>query len=313
MTKVAILDDYQNAALGLADWSRVTDRAELTAFTDHLSDPADVVSRLSDFDAVCVMRERTPLPRSIIEQLPRLKLIASTGPGNASIDLAAADEHGITVTNTRYTATPTVELTWALIMAAARNVAGEAASVRAGGWQTTVGQELHGRNLGILGLGGIGSQIARIGAAFGMQVLAWSQHLTPQQAEAQGAVWVPKEALFAESDTLTIHLVLSERTRNLVGPAELAGMKPTAWLVNTSRGAIVDESALVEALTSGAIAGAALDVFDTEPLPAGHPFRTLPNVLATPHIGYVAHDLYRTFYRDAAAAIAAWLDSEETT
>jgi phosphoglycerate dehydrogenase-like enzyme len=240
-------------------------------------------------------------------------MIASTGPGNASIDGAAAEERGIRVTNTRYTATPTVELTWALIMAAARNLAGESASVRAGGWQTSVGRELHGQVLGILGLGGIGSQIARIGAAFGMEVLAWSQHLTPEKAEAAGAIWVPKEALFAQSDTLTIHLVLGDRTRGLVGAAELARMKPTSWLVNTSRGPIVDETALIDALTTGAIGGAAVDVFETEPLPPDHPLRTLPNVLATPHIGYVAENQYRTFYGDAAAAIADWLDTVRET
>ncbi len=306
--KVAILDDYQNVALEMTDWSRVTDSAHLTVFTDHLSCPDDVVARLADFDAVCVMRERTPLPRSIIERLPRLKMIASTGRGNASIDLAAAEERGIQVTNTGYAATPTVELTWALIMAASRNLTGEAASVRAGGWQTSVGRELRGQNLGILGLGGIGSQIARIGAAFGMEVLAWSQHLTPEKAEVAGAIWVPKEALFTESDTLTIHLRLSDRTRSLVGADELARMKPTSWLVNTSRGPIVEEAALIDALSTHSIGGAALDVFDTEPLPPDHPLRTLPNVLATPHIGYVAENLYRTFYRDAAAAIAEWLD-----
>lgn len=309
--KVAILDDYQNVALTLADWSRVTDRADITVFTDHVGDPDDVVARLTDFDAVCVMRERTPLSRSVLERLPRLKLIASTGPGNASIDGAAALERGIRIINTRYSAVPTVELTWALIMAAARNIAGECASVRAGGWQTSMGHELHGKALGILGLGNIGSQIARIGTAFGMEILAWSQHLTPAQAEAAGVVWVPKAALFAQSDFVSIHLVLSDRTRGLVGAAELSAMKPTAWLVNTSRGPIVEEAALIDALATRSITGAALDVFDTEPLPADHPLRTLPNVLATPHIGYVADGLYRTFYGDAATGIADWLDTPD--
>jgi phosphoglycerate dehydrogenase-like enzyme len=309
--KVAILDDYQNVALTLADWSTVTDRAEITVFTDHLGDPDAVVDRLAPFDVVCVMRERTPLPRSVLERLPRLALIASTGPGNASIDVAACDQLGIGVTHTGYSSTDTVELTWALIMAAARNIAGECASVRAGGWQTSVGRELHGQTLGILGLGNIGAQIARIGVAFGMQVIAWSQHLTQAQAEAAGAIWVPKDALFAESDMLTVHLVLSERTRALVGAAQFATMKPTAWLVNTSRGPIVEECALLDALTTQSIAGAALDVFGTEPLPADHLLRTLPNALVTPHIGYVAEGLYRTFYRDAAADIAGWLDSQE--
>jgi phosphoglycerate dehydrogenase-like enzyme len=311
--RVAILDDDQNVATTMADWSRVSDRAEVVVYTDHVADPDDVVDRLVGFDAICVMRERTPLPRSIIERLPRLKLIASTGPGNASIDVAAAQERGIQITNTGYTATPTVELTWAMIMASARNLAGENASVRVGGWQTSVGRELRGRVLGILGLGGIGSQIARIGTAFGMEVLAWSQHLTPEKAEAAGAILVPKDALLTESDVLTIHLVLSDRTRGLIGAHELARMKPTSWLVNTSRGPIVDEAALIDALSTHSIGGAAIDVFDTEPLPPDHPLRTLPNVLATPHIGYVAQDLYRTFYGDAAAAINDWLDHQETT
>jgi phosphoglycerate dehydrogenase-like enzyme len=254
-----------------------------------------------------VMRERTPLPREIIERLPRLKMIASTGPGNASIDEQAARERNIHLTNTGYRSTPTIELTWALILASARNLVGEATSLRASGWQTLIGRELSGRVLGVLGLGRIGSEIARIGAVFGMEVIAWSQNLTAEHARAPGAQWVPKDELFRRSDVLTIHLVLSDRTRGLVNAADLAAMKPTSWLVNTSRGVIVDENALIDALTSESIAGAALDVFDTEPLPAGQPLRTLANVVATPHIGYVARDLYRTFYRDAAANIEAWL------
>ena len=308
--KVAILDDYQNVALTMADWSRVESKAEVTVFTDHVSDPDAVVARLQPFDVLCVMRERTPLPRQILERLPRLKMIASTGPGNASIDQQAVRERNIHLTDTGYRSTPTIELTWALILAAMRNLIGEASSVRAGGWQTSVGQELSGKVLGVLGLGRIGSEIARIGAAFGMDVIAWSQNLTPGRAQVAGATPVSKEELFARSDVLSIHLVLSERTRGLVSGAEIAAMKPTAWLVNTSRGPIVDEEALISALRSQSIAGAALDVFDTEPLPAGHALRTLPNVLATPHIGYVAEDLYRTFYGDAAASIEKWLDTQ---
>jgi phosphoglycerate dehydrogenase-like enzyme len=308
--KVAILDDYQNVALTMADWSRVESKAEVTVFTDHVSDPDAVVARLQPFDVLCVMRERTPLPRQILERLPRLKMIASTGPGNASIDQQAVRERNIHLTNTGYRSTPTIELTWALILAVMRNLVGEASSVRAGGWQTSVGQELSGKVLGVLGLGRIGSEIARIGAAFGMDIIAWSQNLTPERAQVAGATPVSKEELFARSDVLSIHLVLSERTRGLVGGAEIAAMKPTAWLVNTSRGPIVDEEALISALRSQSIAGAALDVFDTEPLPAGHALRTLPNVLATPHIGYVAEDLYRTFYGDAAASIEKWLDTQ---
>jgi len=305
--QLAILDDYQNVALRFADWSRIQRMADITVFNDHLSDPDDVVARLQPFDVLCVMRERTPLPREIIERLPRLKMIASTGPGNASIDEQAARERNIHLTNTGYRSTPTIELTWALILASARNLVGEATSLRASGWQTLIGRELSGRVLGVLGLGRIGSEIARIGAVFGMEVIAWSQNLTAEHARAPGAQWVPKDELFRRSDVLTIHLVLSDRTRGLVNAADLAAMKPTSWLVNTSRGVIVDENALIDALTSESIAGAALDVFDTEPQPAGQPLRTLPNVVATPHIGYVARDLYRTFYRDAAANIEAWL------
>jgi phosphoglycerate dehydrogenase-like enzyme len=309
--KVAILDDYQNVALTCADWSRVQRHAEITVFNDHLSEPDEVIGRLEPFDVVCVMRERTPLSREIIERLPRLKMIASTGPGNASIDEQAAKERNIHVTHTAYRSTPTIELTWALILASARNLVGEATSVRGGGWQISIGRELSGRVLGVLGLGRIGGEMARIGAVFGMDVIAWSQNLTQDRARASGAEWVPREELFHRSDVLTIHVVLSDRTQGMVTAVDLAAMKPTSWLVNTSRGPIVDEGALIDALKSKSIAGAALDVFDAEPLPAGHPFRTLPNVVVTPHIGYVAEDLYRTFYSDVVANIAAWLASAE--
>jgi phosphoglycerate dehydrogenase-like enzyme len=306
--QLAILDDYQNVALQMADWSAVADRADITVFNDHVFDPDELVARLAPFDVIFVMRERTPLPRSIIERLPRLKMIASTGPFNASIDMAAAEEHGIHVGTTGGTVASTVELTWALILAGARNLVAESVSIRDGGWQTSVGRELSGRVLGVLGLGRIGARVARIGEAFGMEVIAWSQNLTPEAAAEAGATHVAKEELFARSDVLTIHMKLSERSTGLVGAAELALMKPTALLVNTSRGALVDEAALVEALKAKSIRAAALDVFDTEPLPAGHPLRTLDNVVATPHIGYVADRPYRIFYRDAVAAIAGWLD-----
>ena len=307
--KVAILDDYQDVALRLADWSAVRRRAEITVFNDHLADPAAVVERLHPFDVVCVMRERTPLSRDILQQLPRLKLIASTGPRNAAIDMRVAAERGIVVTATGYESTPTIELSWALILASARHLAREAASVRDGGWQTRIGTNLRGKCLGVIGLGNIGKEVARIALAFGMTVIAWSQNLTSEIASAAGATLVDKDALFRQADIVTIHLILSRRTSGLVGAAELALMKPTAWLVNTSRGPIVDEAALIEALQARRIAGAALDVFEIEPLPADHPFRSLDNVLATPHIGYVTEELYRTFYGDAAASIAAWLES----
>jgi phosphoglycerate dehydrogenase-like enzyme len=307
--KVAILDDYQDVALRLADWSAVRRRAEITVFNDHLADPAAVVERLRPFDVVCVMRERTPLSRDILQQLPRLKLIASTGLRNAAIDMRAAAERGIVVTATGYESTPTIEHSWALILASARHLAREAASVRDGGWQTSIGANLRGKCLGVIGLGNIGKEVARIALAFGMTVIAWSQNLTSEIAGDAGATLVDKDALFRQADIVTIHLILSRRTIGLVGAAELALMKPTAWLINTSRGPIVDQAALIEALQARRIAGAALDVFDAEPLPADHPFRRLDNVLATPHIGYVTEELYRTFYGDAAASIAAWLES----
>jgi phosphoglycerate dehydrogenase-like enzyme len=309
--RVAILDDYQNVALSMADWSEVAARAEITVFTDHLADQDAVVERLAPFDVVSVMRERTPLPRSVIERLPRLKMIASTGPFNASIDVEAAKEHGIYVSTTGGYVESTVELTWALILATARRIVDESLSVRSGGWQTSVGHQLGGTVLGVLGLGHIGTRVARVGAAFGMDVIAWSSNLTPDAAEQSGATYVSKNELFSRADVLTIHLKLSERSHGLVGAAELGLMKPTALLVNTSRGPIVDESALIDALRSRRIAGAGLDVFDTEPLPDGHPLRTLDNVVATPHIGYVAERVYRTFYGEAAGKIARWLTRAE--
>lgn len=305
--RVAILDDYQDVALRMADWSPVAQRAEIVVFTDHVADPDELVARLETFDVVFVMRERTPLPREVLVRLPRLKMIASTGPFNAAIDMAAAHHRGIHVSTTGGSVASTIELTWALILAGARNLVGEAESVRAGGWQTSVGRELSGRVLGVLGLGRIGARVARIGAVFGMEVIAWSTNLTPEVAETAGAAYVSRDTLFSSADVLTVHLKLSDRTRGLVGATELATMKPTALLVNTSRGPIVAEQALIDALRARSIAGAALDVFDTEPLPAGHPLRTLDNVVATPHIGYVADRAYHIFFSDAVAAIAAWI------
>jgi phosphoglycerate dehydrogenase-like enzyme len=310
MTKIAILDDYQNVALKLADWSPVAERADITVFNDHVSDPFALVERLLPFDVICVMRERTPLPRSIIQQLPQLKMIASTGTRNASIDVEAASERGIAVTGTRYWSTPTIEMTWALILASMRHIVKENSAVRDRGWQSSIGEDLHGKTLGVLGLGNIGREVARIGRAFGMKIIAWSQNMTPEMATAAGATLVAKEELFRQADVVTIHVILSRRTRGLVGAAELALMKPTCRLINTSRGPIVDEESLIKVLQSRSIAGAALDVFDEEPLPALHPFRTLSNVLATPHVGYVAESLFRAFYEDAATSITAWLDDQ---
>jgi len=307
--KIAVLDDYQNVALESADWSVLRDRADIAVFQDHLADPDALIDRLLPFDVVCVMRERTPLPRNIIERLPNLKLIASTGAGNASIDVAAAGDHGIAVVYTGYRSEPTIELTWALILASARHIVTESNSVRSGGWQQTVGADLCGKTLGVLGLGRIGSQVGRIGSAFRMNSIAWSQNMTPEAAEAAGASLVSKDELFERADILTVHLVLSKRTRGLVGALELDKMKPTAWLINTSRGPIVQEPALISVLKNKRIAGAAIDVFDIEPLPTDHPFRTLENVLATPHIGYVSQGPYKTFYEDTVSNIHKWLES----
>lgn len=304
---IAILDDYQRVALTLADWSDLQRQASIEVFSDTISDPDALVARLLPFDVICVMRERTPLPRSLIERLPRLKLIVSTGPKNASVDSDAAAERGILVKDTRGSLTAPIELTWALIQASARNIISETASLRAGGWQQTVGNELKGKTLGVLGLGHIGSKIAQIARVFDMDVITWSDRTTTDQAAKAGASLVTKAQLFSQADILTIHLVLVDATRGLVGANELAQMKPTAWLVNTSRGPIVDEGALIQALQGNKLAGAALDVFDVEPLPTPHPFRTLGNVIATPHLGYVSRQQYEVYYGDTVTIIAAWL------
>src|SRR3984893_9783644 len=309
--KIAILDDYQNVGLKMTDWSALSGRAEIAVFNDHVADPSALVERLLPFDVVCVMRERTPLPREVLERLPRLKLIASTGSRNPSIDMEAAKELGITVTATGYSSSPTIELTWALLLASVRGIVQENNSIRDGGWQKSVGQDLKGTTLGVVGLGNIGGQVARIGLAFGMKIIAWSQNMTPEIAEAAGARLVSKDELFRQADVVTIHVILSGRTKGLVGAAELDLMKSTSRLINTSRGPIVDEPSLIKALRSHAIAGAAIDVFDEEPLPAEHPFRSMDNVLATAHIGYVSESLYRTFYGDSLANITAWLDRQD--
>jgi phosphoglycerate dehydrogenase-like enzyme len=307
--KIAVLDDYQGVALTLADWSAVAARADVTVFNDHLAETDAVVERLLPFDVVCVMRERTPLRRNVIERLPKLKLIASTGKRNASIDADAAAERGISIVHTSYTSTPTIELTWALILADARHLIAENASLRAGGWQRSVGEDLAEKTLGIIGLGSIGSQVAKVGLAFGMNVIAWSQNLTQEKAAAAGARLVSKQELLREADVVSIHLVLSGRTTGLIGAPEFQLMKPSARLINTSRGPIVVEAALIQALAERRIAGAAIDVFDTEPLPPEHPFRNIQGLLATPHIGYVSRNLYERFYRDTVANIVAWLDA----
>jgi phosphoglycerate dehydrogenase-like enzyme len=303
------LDDYQGVALNMADWSAVTARAQLDIYNDHLADLDAVAKRLHPYDIICVMRERTPLRRELIERLPNLKLIASTGPRNASIDLQAAAARGIQVMHTGYFGSPTVELTWALILASARHIVAEANGVHAGRWQHTVGDDLAGKTLGVIGLGNLGSKIAKVGLAFGMNVIAWSQNLTAEKAALTGAVLATQEELLRQSDIVSIHLVLSERTRGLIDAPEFKLMKPTARLVNTSRGPIVVESALIAALQAGQIAGAAIDVYDTEPLPPDHPYRKLENLLAIPHIGYVSRGLYERFYQDTVSNILTWLEA----
>jgi len=307
--KIAVLDDYQDVALNMADWSGLAARARVDVYKDHLAGSDDVVKRLHPYDIVCVMRERTPLNRGIIEGLPNLKLIASTGPRNASIDLEAAAARGIKVVHTGYFGSPTLELTWALILGSARHLTEEAAAVRRGGWQHTIGDDLSGQTLGILGLGNLGSKVAQVALAFGMKVIAWSQNLTAEKAAAAGAALVSKDDLLRQSDFVSIHLVLSDRTRGLIGARELSLMKPGARLINTSRGPIVVEADLIQALNARKIGGAAIDVYDTEPLPPDHPYRRMANLLATPHIGYVSRRLYERFYRDTVSNILAWLDA----
>lgn len=308
---VAILDDYQHVALSMADWPLLQGKAQLTVFNDHLSDKAGVIERLQPFQIVCVMRERTPLTKEILSALPRLKLIVSTGQRNASIDIKAAEELGIELKHTGYVMTGAPEMTWALLMAAARNIVEENIHFREGGWQKGMGIDLTGKTIGIIGLGNIGSKIAKYATAFDMKVIAWSENLTPEAAEKQGASWVSKETLMRESDFVTIHMVLSHRSRGIITAADFDQMKPTAWFINTSRGPLVDEFALIDAIRTRKIAGAALDVFDQEPLPKDHPFRTMEHVLITPHIGYVTENTYGVFYQDTLEAILQWLSGQE--
>jgi len=310
MFRVAILDDYQQVARSLADWNSLAPRAQCEFFHDNLVDLPRLAGRLQSFQAVVLMRERTPFPRALVEQLPNLRLLVTAGMRNASIDVSAASERGVLVTGTETLATPTAELTWGLILALSRNLVHEANGMHSGQWQTTVGHVVAGKTLGVLGLGKLGSRVAALGKAFGMQVLAWSQNLTPEKASEAGAVYTSKEKLLENSDIVTIHLVLSDRTRNLIGASELARMKPSAFLVNTSRGPIVSQAALLEALRTRRIAGAAVDVYDQEPLPADHPLRKVDNLLATPHLGYVTEENYRMIYGCAVENIRAFLDGK---
>ncbi len=316
--RVAILDDYQQVSLASTDWSAVRPLAEIDVFAKHIASTEALVSALEPYDVIVAMRERTFFDASRLSQLPRLRLLVTTGMANTSIDLAAASAQGITVCGTGGSAYSTAELTWGLILALVRHIpeedrrmktvgrAGGAALGVGGGWQQTVGTDLHGKKLGLVGLGHQGRTVAKIGRAFGMKLAAWSQNLDPDVAKKAHAEAVSKEELFSSCDVVTVHYKLGPRSVGLVGAAELALMKPSAYLVNTSRGPIVDSAALLSALRSGSIAGAALDVFDVEPLPLSDPLRSAPNVVLTPHLGYVTEDAYRVFYGDAAEDIVAF-------
>jgi phosphoglycerate dehydrogenase-like enzyme len=307
--RCAVLDDFQDVATTVADWGPVLDRVEVTGFSRHFGTEDELVAAVSGFDVIVTLRERVAFPASVFVRLPRLRLLVASGMRNSVIDYAAAAEHGVTVCGTESSSTPPVELTWALLLGLARNVVGESNALRAGGpWQSTVGADLYGRRLGLVGLGKIGSRVAAVGAAFGMEVVAWSRSLTDERAAAVGAKSVSKAELLESSDFVSIHVVLNEETRGLIGVDELALMKPDAYLINTSRSVIVDQDALLAALREGRIAGAGLDVFDVEPLPADHPMRTAPRLLATPHLGYVSAANYRTYYGQAVEDIDAFLN-----
>lgn len=308
MLNCAILDDYQNCALGFAEWS-LLDGVQVKNFTDFIPSPDTLIEQLAGFDIIVAMRERTRFDAALLARLPRLKLLVTTGMRNSSIDMDAAVARSIAVCGTRGLPYPPAELTWGLLLALARHIPADAASVRAGEkWQTRIGVGLSGKTLGIVGLGKLGSQIARFARAFEMPVLAWSRNLTDEQCKSVGAERAPSlDVLLQRSDVVTLHMPLADSTRGMIGARELALLKPTALLVNTSRGPLIDEAALVRTLTENRIAGAALDVYDTEPLPAAHPLRTLQNVVATPHIGYVTRENYQIFYNDAVEDIQAWL------
>jgi phosphoglycerate dehydrogenase-like enzyme len=305
--RIAVLDDYQSVASTYADWSRLPEPVEVVEFADHVADEDALVARLAPFDVVVAMRERTPLPRSVLERLPNLRLLVTTGMRNKSIDVEAAVERGIVVSGTGSPSTATAELTWGLILAVLRSIPQEDAALRVGGWQHTLGGDLAGARLGVVGLGRLGSQVARVGQAFGMDVVAWSQNLTDERAAEHGVRRVGREELFATSDVVTVHLLWSRRTRGLIGADDFTRMKPTAIFINTSRGPIVQEQALIECLRTGTIAGAGIDVYDQEPLPPDHPMRTLPRTVLTPHLGYVTRGTYEVFYGEAVEDVAAWM------
>jgi phosphoglycerate dehydrogenase-like enzyme len=309
--RCAILDDYQNVVLKIADWSKVAGEVEFKVFDQHLGGPENVVKALHGFQIVCAMRERTGFPRAVIDKLPDLKLLITTGMRNASIDVAAATERGVVVCGTGSFGSPTSGIAVGLMLELTRHIGYENARLKAGEtWQKTIGPELEGATLGILGLGKLGTRTAMIGKAFGMNVIAWSQNLTPEKCKEAGVDYVSKEDLFRQSDFISIHVVLSQRSRGLVGAKEIALMKPSAYLINTSRGPIIDEGAMLAALRENKIAGAGLDVFDVEPLPLDHPLRKMDNVVLTPHLGYVAEKNYRNYFAGVVEDIRGFIDGK---
>ncbi len=307
LTRLAILDDYQGVARAMGPWDRLPPGLSIEVFRDTLKDEDALAARLAPFDAILAMRERTPFPASLLQRLPRLKLLITTGERNRSIDVAAAQAQGITVCGTSSTGAPTVDITWGLIINLLRDIPAQQAALRAGQWQTSVGTALEGLTLGVVGLGKLGARVAKVGQAFGMHVIAWSQNLTAEAAAAVGATRVEKQELFARADVVTLHLILSARSRGIVATAELAAMKRSAVIVNTSRGPLIDQPALVAALREGRIAGAGIDVYDEEPLPAGHPLLACPNTVLTPHLGYVTRQNYAAYFEGAVAAVEAFL------
>ncbi|MFL6937041.1 MAG: D-2-hydroxyacid dehydrogenase family protein [Xanthobacteraceae bacterium] len=309
--RCAILDDYQNVALKMADWSPVAKDVDITVFNAPLGDKDKVIRALADFDIIVGMRERTPFPRGMIEALPKLRLLITTGARNASFDLQAAKDRNVVVCGTPSIGNPTAGIAIGLMLELTRRIGFENARMKSGElWQTTIGLDLDGQTLGVIGLGKLGARVATIAKAFGMKVVAWSQNLTEEKCRALGADYASKEDLLRQADFITIHVVLSPRTRGLMGAKDLSLMKPTAYLINTSRGPIVEEAALVAALTEKRIAGAGLDVFDVEPLPLDHPLRRLDNVVITPHLGYVSVQNYRAYFAGVVEDIRAWLDGK---
>jgi phosphoglycerate dehydrogenase-like enzyme len=309
--RCAILDDYLNLALAVADWSKVSDRVDITVFNEPFASPEAAASALKDFEIICAMRERTPFPRTLFAALPKLKLLVTSGMRNAAIDFEAAKDHNVVLCGTQFGRDPTAPLTMGLILELTRNIGRENARMHAGAaLQKFVGIEIEGRTLGVIGLGKLGSKVAGMAKAFGMNVIAWSPNLTPERCKEVGVGYATKEELFSTADIITIHVVLGPRSRGLVGPAELARMKPTSYLVNTARGPIVDEAALLETMRQKKIAGAAIDVYSVEPLPVDHPFRKLDNMVLTPHLGYVTEESFRNHYRQMVEGVDAWFKGE---